>query len=175
MSLMEFVRKGILSILVINFFVGTLFSQIDPVCSLITDNYSGQITSGRCAPVTLTMEVVYKFMTPVNASKVRILYRWNDGTGAETTVVPTSIGDTIFRAVELHVYPPAGECSYTAEAYVICDGVICISSSRQEQAFSSWARDNENGGVIQTDPREALFCEGEDVYVRFRDNSNFAW
>jgi gliding motility-associated-like protein len=112
-------------------------------------------------------------MTPVNASKVQILFRWNDGTGAETTVVPTSQGDTVFTATELHVYPPAGECSYTAEAFVVCDGVICTSSSHQEQSFSSWARDNENGGVIQTDPVEALFCEGEDVYVKFRDNSNF--
>lgn len=173
MNLKIIVRRCGLVFLLIQIFAKTLFSQIDPVCSLITDNYSGQITSGRCAPVTLTMSVVYKFMAPVNPAKVLILYRWNDGTGAETTVVPTSQGDTIFTATELHVYPPAGECSYTAEAYVVCDGVICSSSSRQEQSFSSWARDNENGGVIQTDPREALFCEGEDVYVRFRDNSNF--
>jgi gliding motility-associated-like protein len=150
-----------------------LFSQTDPSCSLITDNYSGQITSGRCAPVTLTMEVVYKFMVPVDPSKVQILYRWNDGTGAETIVNPTSSGDTLFRAVESHVYPPAGECSYTAEAFIIANGVLCSSSSNQQQSFSSWARDNENAGVLQTDPPEALFCEGEDVYVRFKDNSTF--
>jgi gliding motility-associated-like protein len=119
------------------------------------------------------MEVVYKFMTPVNPAKVQILYRWNDGTGAETVVSPVSNGDTVFRAVESHVYPPSGNCSYTAEAFIIANGVICSSSSNQLQSFSSWARDNENQGVLQTDPAEALFCEGENVYVRFRDNSTF--
>jgi gliding motility-associated-like protein len=119
------------------------------------------------------MEVVYKFMVPVDPAKVQILYRWNDGTGAETIVNPASVGDTVFTAIETHVYPPAGNCSYTAEAYIIANGTICTSSSRQEQSFSSWARDNENGGVLQTEPPEALFCEGDSVFVQFRDNSTF--
>ena len=173
MSIKKSAYKGFLALLIIILPWLSVFSQTDPVCSLITDNYSGQITSGRCAPVALTMEVVYKFMTAVDPSKVKILYRWNDGTGAEDIVDPVSIGDTVFRAVMAHVYPPAGDCSYTAEAFVICDGTICLSSSRQEQQFSSWARDNENGGVIITEPVEAMFCEGEDVYVKFKDNSNF--
>jgi gliding motility-associated-like protein len=166
-------NRSLIACIFIQIFGIPIYSQTDPVCSLISDNYSGQVTNSRCAPVTLTMEVVYKFIVPVNSSKLQILYRWNDGTGAETQVAPISFGDTVFRAVESHVYPPAGKCSYTAEAFVICDGVICTSSSRQIQEFSSWAKDNENGGVIKTDPSEALFCEGSDVYVKFRDNSNF--
>ena len=74
----------------------------------------------------------------------------------------------------LTLYPPADQCSYTAEAYVIYDGQQCVSSSRQEQNFSAWARDNENGAVIITDPVVAQFCEGEDIIdVRFEDNSTF--
>lgn len=173
MFLWEFNKRWFLGLLFIYSSHGIVLSQIDPSCSLITDNYSGQITNSRCAPVTLTMEVVYKFMVPVNPAKVQILYRWNDGTGAETVVTPTSQGDTIFTTIQSHVYLPSGQCSYTAEAFIIADGVICTSSSHQEQSFSSWAKDNENGGVLVTEPPEARFCEGEDIYVEFRDNSSF--
>ena len=76
---------------------------------------------------------------------------------------PYQQGDTVFTATAAHVYPPADECSYTAEAYVVYDGAQCVSSSRQEQTFSAWARDNQNGAVIITDPVVAQFCEGEDI------------
>jgi gliding motility-associated-like protein len=143
-------------------------------CALITDNYSGQIPSSVCAPVNMTMDVRYKFLLPVNPSRVEILYVWNDGTGATTLVPAISQGDTIFTATATHNYLPSDECSYTAEAYVIYDGEKCSSSSRQEQTFSAWARDNENGGVIITDPVVAQFCEGEDIAdVIFSDNSTF--
>ncbi len=147
--------------------------QVFSQCELITDNYSGQIPSSVCAPVTLAMDVRYKFMLPVDPSRVQILYVWNDGTGATTTVPAVSDGDTIFTATASHVYPPADQCSYTAEAYVIYDGQTCVSSSRQEQSFSAWATDNENGGVLVTEPVVAEYCEGEDIYQIFEDNSTF--
>ncbi len=152
-----------------------LFSQRVPgQCALITDNYSGQVPSSVCAPVNLAMDVRYKFILPVDPSKVKILYVWNDGTGATTLVPASSQGDTVFTATATHIYPPADECSYTAEAYVVYDGQQCVSSSRQEQTFSAWARDNQNGADIITDPVVAQFCEGEDIVdVRFRDNSTF--
>ena len=152
-----------------------MFSQRVPgQCALITDNYSGQVPSSVCAPVNLTMDVRYKFILPVDPSKVQILYVWNDGTGATTLIPAISQGDTVFTATAGHVYPPADECSYTAEAYVVYDGAQCVSSSRQEQQFSAWARDNQNGADIITDPVVAQFCEGEDIVdVRFRDNSTF--
>ncbi len=152
-----------------------MFSQRVPgQCALITDNYSGQVPSSVCAPVNLTMDVRYKFILPVDPSKVQILYVWNDGTGATTLVPAFSQGDTVFTATAGHVYPPADECSYTAEAYVVYDGAQCVSSSRQEQTFSAWAKDNQNGADIITDPVVAQFCEGEDIVdVRFRDNSTF--
>ena len=147
-----------------------IFSQ----CALISDNYSGQVPSSVCAPVNLTMDVRYKFILPVDPSRVEILYVWNDGTGATTRVPAVSQGDTVFTATAAHLYPPADNCSYTAEAFVVFDGTTCVSSSRQEQTFSAWARDNENGAVIITDPVVAQFCEGEDIIdVRFRDNSTF--
>jgi PKD repeat protein len=147
-----------------------IFSQ----CALISDNYSGQVPSSVCAPVNLSMDVRYRFILPVDPSRVQILYVWNDGTGATTQVPAVSQGDTVFTATATHVYPPADNCSYTAEAFVVFDGTTCVSSSRQEQTFSAWARDNENGAVVITDPVVAQFCEGEDIIdVRFRDNSTF--
>ena len=143
-------------------------------CALITDNYSGQSPSSVCAPVDMTMDVRYRFIVPVDPDLVEILYVWNDGTGATTLVPAISQGDTIFMASVTHTYPPSAECSYTAEAYVVFDGVQCTSSSRQEQTFSAWARDNENGGIIITDPVVAQFCEGEDIIdLTFADNSTF--
>ena len=159
-----------LSILLLSFLTQKGLTQ----CELITDNYSGQKPSSVCAPVDLTMDVRYKFITPVNPSKVEILYVWNDGIGSTTLVPAISQGDTVFTASQTHNYPPADNCSYTAEAYVVYDGNQCVSSSRQEQTFSAWAQDNENGGVITTDPVVAQFCEGDDIVdVTFRDNSNF--
>src|SRR5512145_3149 len=168
--------RGTLSkLLTVTTFLATLFSlQAMGQCALITDNYSGQVAGSVCAPVNLNMDVRYKFILPVDPSKVQILYVWNDGTGATTTVPAISNGDTVFTATASHIYPPADQCSYTAEAYVIYDGQQCVSSSRQEQQFSAWARDNENGAVIITDPVVAQFCEGEDIIdVRFEDNSTF--
>ena len=143
-------------------------------CALITDNYSGQSPGSVCAPVDLTMDVRYKFIVPMDPDKVEILYVWNDGTGATTLLPAITVGDTVFTASVTHTYPPSIECSYTAEAYVVYDGEVCTSSSRQEQTFSAWARDNENGGVITTDPVVAQFCEGEDIVnLTFEDNSTF--
>lgn len=156
------------------FFSITYLEQVNGQCALITDNYSGQSPNSVCAPVNLLMDVRYKFILPVDPSKVEILYVWNDGTGATLTVPAISQGDTVFTQSQSHIYPPADQCSYTAEAYIIYDGDVCRSSSRQEQTFSAWARDNENGGVIITEPVVAQFCEGEDIVnVTFDDNSTF--
>jgi gliding motility-associated-like protein len=153
----------------------SMFSQlVNGQCALISDNYSGQVPNSVCAPVNLNMDVRYKFILPVDPSKVQILYVWNDGTGATSLVPAISQGDTIFTATSSHIYPPADQCSYTAEAFVVYDGTQCVSSSRQEQTFSAWAKDNENGAVVITDPVVAQFCEGEDIVnVTFADNSTF--
>lgn len=166
--------RGKITTILISAVLFFLQEKVEGQCALITDNYSGQVPSSVCAPVNLTMDVRYKFILPVDPDNVQILYVWNDGTGATTLVPAISQGDTVFTATAAHVYPPADECSYTAEAYVVYDGVQCVSSSRQEQTFSAWARDNQNGAEIITDPVVAQFCEGEDIIdVRFRDNSTF--
>jgi gliding motility-associated-like protein len=168
-------RGTLTKLLTVTSLLVSLFSQrAAGQCALITDNFSGQVAGSVCAPVNLNMDVRYKFMLPVNPSNVQILYVWNDGTGATTLVPAISQGDTIFTATATHMYPPADLCSYTAEAYVVYNGQQCVSSSRQEQTFSAWARDNQNGAVIITDPVVAQFCEGEDIIdVRFTDNSTF--
>jgi gliding motility-associated-like protein len=168
-------RGTLTKLLTVTTLSASLFSpRASGQCALITDNYSGQVAGSVCAPVNLNMDVRYKFILPVDPSKVQILYVWNDGTGATTTVPAITHGDTVFTATASHIYPPADQCSYTAEAYVIYDGQQCVSSSRQEQTFSAWARDNQNGAVVITDPVIAQFCEGEDIIdVRFRDNSTF--
>ncbi len=168
-------RGTLTKLLTVTSLLASLLSQkVTGQCALITDNYSGQVAGSVCAPVNLNMDVRYKFILPVDPSRVQILYVWNDGTGATSIVPAISQGDTVFTATASHIYPPADECSYTAEAYVIYDGVQCVSSSRQEQTFSAWARDNQNGAVIITDPVVAQFCEGEDIIdVRFTDNSTF--
>ena len=80
--------------------LGILFNSLPSLvysqCALITDNFSGQSPSSVCAPVDLIMDVKYKFMVPVDPSKVEILYVWNDGTGA-TTQVP-ALSQEIGRA-----------------------------------------------------------------------------
>lgn len=168
-------RGTLTKLLVTTLFVNLLSPRAAGQCDLISEKYSGQVASSVCAPVNLNMEVRYRFMLPIDPSLIQILYVWNDGTGATSLVSPTSQGDTLFFATASHLYPPANDnCSYTAEAYIIYDGHQCVSNSRQEQTFSAWARDNQNGGVIITDPVVAQFCEGEDIIdVRFRDNSTF--
>jgi gliding motility-associated-like protein len=173
--MIEGMRGTLIKLLTATTLFASLFSQrATGQCALITDNYSGQVTSSVCAPVNLSMDVRYKFMLPVDPSHVQILYVWNDGTGATDLVPAISHGDTVFTATAVHTYPPADQCSYTAEAYVVYNGQQCVSSSRQEQQFSAWARDNENGAVVITDPVVAQFCEGEDIVnVVFADNSTF--
>jgi hypothetical protein len=58
-------------------------------------------------PLTMTMEVEYKFIFPVDPDKIKILYIWNDGTPARDTVDAVSFGDTLFRAVKPHFYQPS--------------------------------------------------------------------
>jgi gliding motility-associated-like protein len=168
-------RGTLIKLLTVTALFVTLFSpRATGQCALITDNFSGQVAGSVCAPVNLNMDVRYKFILPVDPSHVQILYVWNDGTGATTLIPAISQGDTIFTAAATHIYPPADQCSYTAEAYVVFDGQQCVSSSRQEQTFSAWARDNQNGAILITDPVVAQFCEGEDIVdVRFTDNSTF--
>lgn len=163
----------LLTIFIFSFllFNGAVISQ----CSLITKNGSAQDPKTVCTPVDFTMNVWYKFLIPVDTNLVEIQFVWNDGTGATTTVKGNwnAKGDSIW-AVASHIYPPTDECSRTADAYLIYDGDMCTSSGHQEQTFSTWGTDQENGGVITTDPVVAYFCEGENIVdVRFRDNSNF--
>ena len=144
-------------------------------CSNITVNGSTQNPSSVCAPVVFNMEAKYQFLLPVDTSLVRVLFRWNDGTGA-TSLVPGSWNsslDSVWVDAS-HVYPPTDECSRTAEAILVYNGELCTSSGYQEQTFATWGTDEENSGVLSTDPVVHYVCEGEDIVdVTFADNSTF--
>lgn len=163
----------LLTILIISFLVPQISAHGQ--CSLITKNGSSQDPKTVCSPVDFTMDVWFKFLIPVDPSLVEIRFVWNDGTGATTTVSGTwnATNDSVWASAS-HIYPPSDECARTADAYVVYDGDICTSSGHQEQTFSTWGTDEENGGVITTDPVVAYFCEGEDIVnVTFDDASTF--
>jgi gliding motility-associated-like protein len=144
-------------------------------CSLITKNGSSQDPKTVCAPVDFTMNVWFKFFIPVDTTLVVVRFEWNDGMGSVTTVPGhwNAAGDSIWAEAS-HIYPPTNECSRTAEAFLVFDGDICTSSGHQEQSFSTWGTDEENSGVLTTDPVVAYFCEGDDIVdVTFDDNSTF--
>lgn len=150
-------------------------SQLTGQCSLITKNGSSQDPQTVCAPVDFTMNVWFKFIIPVDTSLVDIRFVWNDGAGSVTIVNGhwNAACDSVW-AEESHLYPPTDECARTADAYLVYDGDICTSSGHQEQTFSTWGTDEENSGVLSTDPVVAYFCEGEDIVnVTFDDNSTF--
>ncbi len=144
-------------------------------CDLITVNGSTQIPSGVCAPVNFGMEAHYEFLFPVDPALVQILYRWNDAANT-TTLVPgnwNAANDSVW-ATASHVYLPDDECSKTAEAILVYDGVPCISSGYQSQIFATWGTDEENSGVLQIEPVVHYICEGVDVVdFTFEDNSTF--
>ena len=175
-SMIKGIKMRITRLLTI-FFI--LFCPINiPVwgqCSLITKNGSSQDPKTVCAPVDFTMNVWFKFIFPVDTSRVQIRFIWNDGTGAVTTMEGywNSSMDSVWAEAS-HIYPPTDECSITADAYLIYDGVMCTSSGHQEQTFSVWGTDEENGGVLSTNPIVAYVCEGEDIVnITFDDNSFF--
>ncbi|MBN2818539.1 MAG: hypothetical protein JXP36_06200, partial [Bacteroidales bacterium] len=142
---------------------------------LIGGNGSAQDPSSLCAPVDFTMHADYQFMVPVDPSLVKILFRWNDGTGATDTLSGNwnAAGDSVYVSAS-HNYPPTDECSRTAEAILIYDGELCMSSGYQEQTFATWGTDEENSGILNTNPVVHYVCEGEDVIdFTFADNSTF--
>ncbi len=163
----------LLTIFLLSFLVSV--TQVIGQCSLITKNGSSQDPKTVCAPVDFTMNVWYKFLIPVDTSLVEIRFVWNDGAGSTTTVTGNwnVAGDSVWAEAS-HIYPPDNECAKTADAYVIYDGDICTSSGHQEQTFSTWGTDEENSGVLTTDPVVHYFCEGDDIVdVTFDDASTF--
>jgi gliding motility-associated-like protein len=121
------------------------------------------------------MNVWFCFLIPVDTSLVDIRFVWNDGTGAITTMNGhwNAKCDSVWAEAS-HVYPPTDDCAHTADAYLVYDGDACTSSGHQEQTFSAWGTDEENSGVLSTNPVVAYFCEGEDIVdVTFDDNSTF--
>lgn len=163
-------------LLTISFFVlSVAHTNVFGQCSFITINGSTQDPKTVCAPVDFTMEAHYEFLLPVDTSLVEVLFRWNDGTGATTLVAGNwnSAGDSVWASAN-HIYPPTTECSRTAEAILIYNGELCSSSGYQSQTFATWGTDEENSGVLSTDPVVYYVCEGEDIVdVTFDDNSTF--
>jgi len=163
----------LLTIFIFSFLVP--YPQLQSQCSLITKNGSAQDPKTVCAPVDFTINVWFKFIIPVDPSLATIRFVWNDGAGSVTTVNGNwnAAHDSVWAEAS-HIYPPTDECSRTVDAYLVYDGDVCTSSGHQEQTFSTWGTDEENSGVLSTNPVVAYFCEGDDIInVTFNDNSTF--
>lgn len=137
-------------------------------------------TDKDCAPVTVTdFTITYFFNTPQTPGDVTIQFEWND---PANNVDQYTLGDasfsvdasnTEFTAVGTFTYPENDDCVFEPESSVIVDGTLC-ETSRQVQIVTSWAPDNDFGGVIEITPEEYDVCYNNPVVnAVFEDNSTF--
>ncbi len=149
-------------------------NAVAQICNMIGNNGSDQITDKTCAPVTLTMPVNFAFLTPVDPTRVRIRFEWGHDNQVTTYPATFNAGLNRYEVTGTHVYPATlqGNCSYTAEAYVVYDGVPC-TGTRQRQTFAFWSTDDENSGELHADPVLYRVCQGTPWATNFVDNSLF--
>src|SRR4030042_5506522 len=126
---------------------------------------------GVCAPVQVQLQVWYRFL-PNPAGVVQIRINWGDGSPVQTYATVQAPAGT-YTTTQTHNYPAISNCSYEPYAFPVVDGNAC-GAALQRQRFSSWARDNENSGVLGIDPVLHEVCYGHPVDpVVFDDVSAF--
>ncbi|MBV6645373.1 MAG: PKD domain-containing protein [Cyclobacteriaceae bacterium] len=138
-------------------------------------------TNRDCAPVDVTdYTITYFFNTPQNPNDVRIRFEWNDPGNnfdeygiADAANFSAAGGNTEFTATGTFSYPEDDNCLFEPVALVVVSGVDC-ETSEQTQLVSSWARDNNFGGVLQVNPDNYNVCFGTAVGPAiFEDGSVF--
>ncbi|MDQ3394563.1 MAG: T9SS type A sorting domain-containing protein [Bacteroidota bacterium] len=144
------------------------------VCSMVGNTGSDQITDKTCSPVSLKMPVIFAFLTDVDPSKVKIRFEW--GYNNQTTTYAATYNASLnrYEATGSHIYSSSllGNCSYTAAAYLVYDGVAC-TATQQRQTFVFWSTDNENSGIVLINPLPYRVCQGISFKVNFQDQSQF--
>ena len=137
-------------------------------------------TDQDCAPVTVTQfSITYYFNIPQNPADIQILYEWNDPGGSVTVVgdgtgLLVGGGGTSFSAnASLTYFDNNNQCSILPTAYVMINGVVCLSSAQQQTAYF-WGTDEQGNGTVAMTPQTWDVCyDNPVVNARFQDDSEF--
>jgi gliding motility-associated-like protein len=151
------------------------FSQcvgLPPVASL----GSNKFPVGLCSPVNANVTYGITFTSPVNAGKLELIYDWGDGSTADVITLPA--GQATYNASRSHNFPVESDCEYFVVMTIRLNGALC-TATRQVQKISSWRTDAYNGGRVKlvspiTNTSEHLVCEGTDIDVELKDDSQFS-
>lgn len=137
-------------------------------------------TDQDCAPVTVTnFTVKYYFNTPQNPADIEIRFEWNDP-GNQISIINTGNGlitgggDTEFTATApLFTYFINNDCTLRPTAYIYINGVQCLSSAQEQNAFF-WGTDEEGNGDLSISPAEYEVCFNNPIInAVFFDTSDF--
>ncbi len=150
--------------------------------------------SGKCAPVTATLEYRISFAAPLptvrptgGSPNYQARFIWNDGQAPAfinvsinplSYVVSGGLYTYTLTANRIFPGPAAGECDYQVVMIFLVDGNSCQTGQlRQTQVISSWRTDAYNQGNVQLlapagGPVHEV-CEGVDISVIFNDATNF--
>ncbi len=132
------------------------------------------IPYGKCAPVDVDWEVVYRGVDDKGTGNIQIQYDWDDGNPVEViNAALTDAGLKEWSATHSHNYPNTGDlCNYHPRATLIVNGVVCTSSV-QEQIVTVWDTDDRNGGELTVDPEVYPICVGNGASFNFTDVSQW--
>ena len=163
-------RHQVLILFVVILFSTNSFAQDCTYLSKANDI----IPVGKCAPVDVDWEVVYRGVDDKGTGNIQIQYDWDDGNPVEIIdATLTNAANKEWTALHSHIYPNTGnQCNYHPRATLIVNGVVCTSSV-QEQIVTVWDTDDRNGGELAIDPKVYPICVGNDALFHFTDNSQW--
>lgn len=129
---------------------------------------------GKCAPVDVDWQVVYRGVDDKGSGNVQIQYDWDDGNPVEViNATLTDVPSKEWTTNHSHIYPNTGNlCNYHPRVSLIVNGIVCTSSV-QEQMVTVWDTDNKNGGELSIDPPVKPICIGNDALFHFTDASQW--
>lgn len=132
------------------------------------------IPVGKCAPVDVSWEIIYRGVNDKGTAVVQIQYDWDDGNPVEiVNATLTNPATREWTTTKSHVYPNTGsQCNYHPRATLIVNGILCTSSV-QEQIVTVWDTDDRNGGYLAVTPNPKPICVGNDALFHFTDESQW--
>jgi gliding motility-associated-like protein len=129
------------------------------------------VPKGKCAPVDLTWDVVYRGVSS-SAKTVEFEFDWDDG-NPPVRIAASKVSPGEWTVSTAHTYPKNGQnCNYHPNVHLVIDGTICTSSI-QSQNVTVWDTDNHNGGRMVITPQQFPICYGNDGSVTFLDESHW--